>query len=41
MKAGKKATWSVRLTGAPGGARRTVSVVFDPAKGKNVTVGDG
>jgi hypothetical protein len=40
VKAGKKATWSVRFTGAPGGARRTVSVVFDPVKGKTVKVGD-
>jgi hypothetical protein len=40
VAAGKKATWSVRFTGAPGGARRTVSVVFDPAKGKNVKVGN-
>lgn len=39
VKAGKKATWSVRFTGAPGGARRTVSVLFDPAKGKSVKVG--
>ena len=36
VKAGKKATWTVRLKSAPGGARRTVSVVFDPAKGKSV-----
>ena len=41
VKAGKKATWTIRLSGAPGGVRRTVSVVFDPAaKGKTVKVGD-
>jgi hypothetical protein len=39
VKAGRKATWSVRFTGAPGGARRTVSVLFDPVKGKSVKVG--
>jgi hypothetical protein len=37
VKAGKKATWSIRLTGAPGGDRRTVTVSFDPKKkGKTV-----
>jgi hypothetical protein len=39
VKAGKKATWSVRFTGAPSAVRRTVSVVFDPVKGKTVKVG--
>jgi hypothetical protein len=39
VKAGKSARWTVRFTGAPGGSRRTVTVVFDPAKGPNVTVG--
>jgi hypothetical protein len=36
---GARVTWMLRLTGAPGGARRTVSVVFDPAKGRKVGVG--
>jgi len=40
MKAGKKATWTLRLTAAKGGPRRTVKVVFDPAKGKSVRVGN-
>lgn len=39
VKAGKVASWTVRLAGAPGGSPRTVSVVFDPrAKGKSVKV---
>ncbi|WP_243058828.1 VCBS repeat-containing protein [Nocardioides sp. SR21] len=39
VKAGKKGTWTVKLTGAEDGPKRTVKVVFDPAKGKNVSVG--
>ena len=40
VKAGDKATWSIRFTGAPGGDRRTVTVSFDPkAKGKTVGLG--
>lgn len=39
VRAGKATTWSIRFTGAPGGARRTVSVVFDPARGKNISLG--
>jgi VCBS repeat protein len=39
VKAGKKGTWTIRLAGAPGGAARQVSVVFDPkAKGTSVKV---
>ncbi|MFC6342757.1 FG-GAP-like repeat-containing protein, partial [Nocardioides hankookensis] len=39
VRAGRKATWSVRLRGADGGARRTVVVVFDPARGRQVRLG--
>lgn len=39
VKAGRKATWTIRLTGAPGGGARKVTVVFDPtAKGRSVAV---
>nr|WP_232523279.1 VCBS repeat-containing protein [Nocardioides sp. MAH-18] len=39
-KAGTKVTFQVRLKTAPGGAARTVSVVFDPTtKGRTVKVG--
>lgn len=34
----KKASYAVRLAGATGGTTRTVSVVFDPAKGKPRTL---
>lgn len=40
VRAGKKASWTIRLAGAPGGTARKVSVVFDPkAKGRSVKVG--
>lgn len=39
VKAGKKGTWTVRLTGAEDGPKRAVKVTFDPAKGKNVSLG--
>lgn len=38
VKAGKKGTWKVTLTGATGPAR-AISVTFDPAKGKNLDLG--
>lgn len=39
IKAGKKGTWTVKLSGAADGPKRTVTVTFDPAKGKNVSLG--
>lgn len=39
VPAGTRATWKVRLTAAPGGPRRTVTVVFDPARGRTVKIG--
>ena len=34
VRAGVRKTWSVKLTGAPGGARRVVKVSFDPRQGR-------
>lgn len=39
VKAGRKATWTLRLTAAEGGPVRTVKVTFDPRKGKNRKLG--
>ncbi len=39
VRAGAKATWTVRLTGAEGGPRRAVKVTFDRPKGKDLAVG--
>jgi hypothetical protein len=38
VKAGKKATWTVRLTGATGVGTRPVTVTFDPRKGKDLAL---
>ncbi|MGB0100639.1 MAG: VCBS repeat-containing protein [Nocardioides sp.] len=38
VKAGKKATWKLKLVAAEGGPKRTVKVTFDPKKGKNSTI---
>ena len=39
VKSSRKGPWTVRLTGAEGGPKRAVTVVFDPARGKDVAVG--
>ena len=39
VKAGTKATWTLKLTAAEGGPKRTVAVTFDPTKGKKVKLG--
>lgn len=39
IKAGRKGTWTVKLNAAADGPKRSVTVTFDPAKGKNVSLG--